>query len=86
MTALTRGMAKEFIQYGIYVNGIIPGYVKTERGYIDGDERTERVRQLLPTGKFADPEDIGNVAAILASPKFKQMIGATVDCTGGTLI
>lgn len=86
LTALTRGMAKEFIQYGIYVNGIVPGYVRTERLHVDGDERTERVRKLLPTGRFALPEEIGNVAAILASPLFGQMIGAVVDCTGGTLI
>lgn len=86
MVSLTRGMAKEFIPYGIYVNGIVPGYVKTERIHVDGDERTERVRALLPTKEFAMPEDIGNVAVILASPLFKQMIGSVVDCTGGTLI
>lgn len=85
LTALTRGMAKEFIQYGVYVNGIVPGYVKT-RAHEDGSERTERVQKLLPLKEFALPEEIGNVAAILASPLFRQMIGAIVDCTGGTLI
>ena len=86
LVALTRGMAKEFIPHGVYVNGIVPGYVKTERIHTVGDKRTERVRNLLPTGEFATPRDIGYVAAILASPLFKQMIGAVVDCTGGTLI
>lgn len=86
LVALTRGMAKEFIQYGIYVNGIVPGYVKTERMHVEGEERTERVRSLLPTGEFAKPRDIGYAAAMLASPLFKQMIGAVVDCSGGTLI
>ena len=85
LTALTRGMAKEFIQYGVYVNGIVPGYVKT-RAHEDGTERTERVLQLLPLKAFALPEEIGHVAAMLASPLFRQMIGAIVDCTGGTLI
>lgn len=86
LVSMTRGMAKEFLPYGIYVNGIVPGYVKTERVHVNGDERTERVRKLLPTGEFASPREIGNVAAILCSPLFKQMIGAIVDCTGGTLI
>lgn len=86
LTALTRGMAKEFVRYGIIVNGIIPGYVKTENQYIDGNERTERVRVLLPLKRFAQPEEIGNTAAILSSPLFAQMIGTIVDCTGGTLI
>lgn len=86
LVSLTRGMAKEFLPYGIYVNGIIPGYVRTERVHIEGDERTERVKRLLPTGKFAAPEEIGYVAAILCSPLFRQMIGSLIDCTGGTLI
>lgn len=86
MASLTRGMAKEFISHGIYVNGIIPGYVRTERRHIRGDERTERVRKLLPTGEFATPEEMGNIVAVLCSPLFRQMIGALVDCTGGTLL
>lgn len=85
LTALTRGMAKEFIPYGVYVNGIVPGYVRT-RAHEEGLQRTERVRKLLPLGRLAEPEEIGYVAAILASPLFRQMIGAVVDCTGGTLI
>ncbi|MBC5689521.1 SDR family oxidoreductase [Mediterraneibacter sp. NSJ-55] len=86
LVSLTRGMAKEFIRYGIYVNGIVPGYVKTEKRHLDGDERTERVRKLLPAKEFATPEEMGNAAVILASPLFRQMIGAVIDCTGGTLI
>lgn len=86
LISLTRGMAKEFIQYNVFVNGVVPGYVKTERRHVDGDERTERVKKLLPLKRFAVPEEIGNVTAILASPLFEQMIGTIVDCTGGTLI
>lgn len=85
LAALTRGMAKEFIRYGVYVNGVVPGYVKT-RAHMDGSERTKRVEKLLPLKEFAEPEEIGNVAVILASPLFRQMIGAIVDCTGGTMI
>lgn len=85
LLALTRGMAKEFVSQGVYVNGIVPGYVRT-RAHAQGTERTERVKGLLPLRRFAEPEEIGNVAAILASPLFIQMVGAIVDCTGGTLI
>ena len=85
LLALTRGMAKEFVSQGVYVNGIVPGYVRT-RAHAQGEERTERVKQLLPLRRFAEPEEIGNVAAILASPLFAQMVGSIVDCTGGTLI
>lgn len=86
LVSMTRSMAKELIPYGIYVNGIVPGYVKTEHIHQDGDARTERVRGLLPTHKFAEPKDMGVITAALCSPLFGQMIGSIVDCTGGTLI
>lgn len=86
LISLTRGMAKEFLPYGIYVNGIVPGYVKTEQRHASEDERTIRVRKLLPTGEFATPEDMGYMVAFLCSLKSRQTIGAIIDCTGGTLI
>lgn len=85
LAALTRGMAKEFIRHGVFVNGIIPGYVNT-RAHQEDSPRTAQIRQILPLGELAQPQEIGNVAVILASPLFRQMIGAIVDCTGGTML
>ncbi len=86
LTALTRSLANEVIHYGIYVNGIIPGYVQTERAHAPGTERYNRMISKLPTGKFGTPADMGAVATFLCSPLANQVIGACVDCTGGTLL
>lgn len=86
LLALTRGMAKDLIAYDIRVNGIVPGYVKTERNYTDNNPRTEDKKKLLPTGEFATPYEMGTVAAFLCSDLSYQIIGAVIDCTGGTLI
>lgn len=83
---LTKGIANEMASYGIRVNGVIPGYVQTERTYPNGDERTERMRALLPTGTFATPAEIGKVAAFLCSDCASQIIGASIDVTGGTML
>lgn len=83
---LTKGIAKEMIGYGIRVNGIVPGYVQTERTYPDGDPRTERMRALLPMGKFATPHEIGQAVAFLLSDCSSQIIGAAIDITGGTML
>lgn len=85
-TGLTRGLANEMAPYGIRVNGVIPGYVQTERTYPDGDARTERMRALLPTGKFTTPIEIGRVVAFLCSDAASQIIGAAIDITGGTML
>ncbi len=86
LTALTRSLANEVIHYGIYVNGIIPGYVQTERVHAPGTERYNRMLPKLPTGKFGTPADMGAVATFLCSPLANQVIGACIDCTGGTLL
>ena len=83
---ITKGVANEMAAYGIRVNGIVPGYVKTERTYPDGDPRTERIRALLPTGKFATPIEMGKVTAFLLSDVASQINGAAIDCSGGCML
>ena len=83
---LTKGVANEMAPYGIRVNGIVPGYVQTERTYPDGEPRTERMRALLPTGKFALPIEMGKIAAFLCSDCASQIIGAAIDCSCGTML
>lgn len=83
---LTKGIANEMAPYGIRVNGVVPGYVQTERTYPDGDARTERMHKLLPTRRFATPIEMGRVVAFLCSDCASQIIGAAVDCTGGTML
>lgn len=85
LLALTRCLAHEVTPYGIYVNCIAPGYVKTERLYLEGSPEYEK-RKFLPTGEFAEPKDMGAVVAFLCSDKSSQVIGAVVDCTGGMLL
>jgi len=86
LLALTRSLAHEVTPYGIYVNGIVPGYVQTERSHAEGTERYYKMLPLLPTGRFGTPYDMGTVVAFLSSPLSNQIIGAIVDCTGGTIL
>ena len=41
---------------------------------------------LLPTGKFALPIEMGKIAAFLCSDCASQIIGAAIDCSGGTML
>ena len=85
MLALTRSLANEVTRYGIYVNGIVPGYVynsKTDKE----SARYKKMMSLVPTGDYGYPRDMGTVATFLCSPLVNQIIGAVVDCTGGTML
>ena len=85
MTGMTRAMANELIDIGIVVNGIVPGYVRTNGSYQPGSEGEKTKERFLRIG-WAMPEDMGNVAAFLCSPGARQIIGAAVDCSGGTML
>lgn len=84
MTAMTRGLANEVIQDGIYVNGIVPGYVRTQH-YQPGTPAAEYKQQFLRVG-WATPRDMGTVVAFLCSPAACQLVGAIVDVSGGTML
>lgn len=84
LTALTRCLAGELIAHGIYVNGIIPGYVETNY-YRQGTAAHTEKSANLKIG-WATPRDMGNVTAFLCSARSRQMIGALVDCSGGMML
>jgi len=85
IAAYTRGLAKEMGPKGIYINAIIPGYVDTPGTSID-PTRGESVLKHIPSGRLAQPKEMGYVAAFLCSEKACQMMGVLVDVTGGTML
>ena len=84
MTILTRTMANDLIEDGIFVNGIVPGYVVTS-WHQPGSVSAAEKEKFLRVG-WATPIEMGNVAAFLCSEKARQIVGAIVDCTGGTML
>lgn len=85
ISAYTRGLAKEMGPKGIYINAIIPGYVDTPGTSMDPN-RSSSVLKYIPSGKLAQPKEIGYVSAFLCSEKACQMMGVLVDVTGGTML
>ncbi len=83
--SFTRGLAKEVGSRGIFVNGIVPGYVITDTTK-NLKDRSKAMKKIIPLGKEATPREIANVAVFLCSPKAVQMMGAIVDVSGGTML
>ena len=83
---LTKQMAVDLSQYGIIVNGIMPGSVMNQRmAKRDEEYMAERVKRM-PLGKINDPIEIGYYVAFLASEKNQVAVGAPCDATGGMLL
>ncbi len=87
--AMTRAMAVELAQFGIRVNCIAPGFIKTKMSSkaLDNDpERKNKVLGRTPMGFLGEPEDIADAAYFFATAESKYVTGTVLAVDGGNSI
>lgn len=82
VASLVKSFALELAPHGVFVNGVSPGAVATERAKTM-DWFAPRIAQI-PCGYAAEPEDIAEVVLFLASRRNRYIVGETVVANGGT--
>ena len=84
--ALVRNLALELGPFGIRVNAICPGLVKTDfaRALWDNPESERRVREEVPMRRLGVPDDLKGVVVFLASDASSYMTGQALTLCGGT--
>jgi 3-oxoacyl-[acyl-carrier protein] reductase len=83
LDGLTRALARELGSVGITVNGIAPGYLKTEMSHgLDADQLNQIIRRT-PAGRLGDPEDIARVCQFLTDPRNSYLTGQVIVVDGG---
>ena len=85
VTGITRTMGAELGAYGIRVNAIAPGMVRTPfTAYMfDDPEKAKRIRAAHAVGREGQPEEIASVAAFLLTDDASFMTGSIVTVDGG---
>lgn len=66
---LTRGMATDWARHGLNINGIAPGYIRTElnEALLKDADFNAWVEKRTPMGRWADPSELGGAAVFLSS-------------------
>ena len=84
---MTKAMALELAPYGVRVNAIGPGSVRTDMlNDVVGDENSmEKIYARTPLGRVAQADEVSGVAAFLASEDASYVTGETIYVDGGRL-
>jgi 2-deoxy-D-gluconate 3-dehydrogenase len=84
---LTKALANEWAKYGINVNAIAPGYMRTTNtAALQADEvRNRQILERIPAGRWGEPEDVAGAAVFLSSPASDYVNGHLLVIDGGWL-
>ena len=85
---LTKSMAWEWGRYGINVNAICPGYVKTALNaeVLDNPQFKEKTLKKIPLGRFGTVDEIANLTLFLASDLCSMMTGEFIVADMGATL
>ncbi len=94
LAGLVKSLAIEYGPHGITANGIMQGYIATERinqlaqeeartRGISVDEVIKAWSREIPTGRYGKPEEVGYLVAFLAGDKAAYINGSMILIDGG---
>ena len=86
---MTRAMAVDLAQFGIRVNCIAPGFIKTNMSSKALDSEPERKQKVLsrtPMGKLGEPSDVADAVYYYATSESKFTTGTVLPIDGGNSI
>src|SRR3989339_165659 len=84
---LTKAMAIEWAKHNIQVNGLGPGYIRTEmnRALTEDPQFDSWIKARTPIGRWGEPADLAGTAVFLASAASNFITGQIIYVDGGIL-
>ncbi|MDQ3063594.1 MAG: SDR family oxidoreductase [Acidobacteriota bacterium] len=87
MTAMSKGLAKEFAGQGIRINAVSPGVIDTPfHETFSTPEGMANFKNIIPMGRVGTSAEVARVIAFLASDAAAYLCGETIEINGGMLM
>ena len=83
INSFTKALAVELASKHVTVNAVAPGMVNTEMSGAARAAFGDRIRDRIPLGNFAEPEEIASLVAFLASDEARYITGQVITIDGG---
>lgn len=88
LISMTKGLATELAQYGIYVNSVAPGWVDTDMtaSTLVDPKADALIFQQIPLGRVGRPEEIAGPVLFLCTPMASFITGEIFNVNGGAVL
>jgi len=84
IVGMTKVLAMEWARSGVTVNAVSPTVVETPLGKLAwAGEKGDAMRERIPTGRFARPEEVASLIAYLAGEDAGMITGENILIDGG---
>lgn len=83
LIAFTKTIAREYARYGINVNAVAPGFIKTKMTESIPIGNMKAILEQIPMGRLGTVDEIAKVVDFLASDDSKYITGQVINVNGG---
>jgi 3-oxoacyl-[acyl-carrier protein] reductase len=83
LIGLTRAIAVEVASRNITVNAVAPGFITTPMTDVLSQEIKDKMKSMIPLGRFGTDQDIAAAIVFLASDEASYITGQVLEINGG---